>query len=383
MKITDILGTSADPMSLKCTQSFFSEIKNICAKYGFNYNRLLKSAETNRFNYNQFVNDVKEEFDEKYTQILRVLHKNNIHSIENIQENFLNLSNSLDAIYTFRNIPRIIYSSEESSSLAFINLPTNDTNNLSSDFMDYFDSMDDFILDIKTKAGYCNFMIRFVKCAYTISCNKGTNLPVMSVAILSIAEGHIITIGQFLVVKDIYPNLLLHPTATQMPCQWKGPCKRRVKLSVTIDDGTDASDTEFCYMTKKKIDEYACSISLFNPYVLLNVAAYAWDTYIHRNSLVRKNSKRKNSYKQHEVSTMVHDSSGKTHIIPVHTYYQYEREHKEWQGGHHNSPVPHDRKAHKRILRNKDGSIRKIVDVNASRVNGNKENNAYYEVKKK
>lgn len=381
MKTLSILGASTEPMSLKCTQSFFSEIKNVCSRYKLDYNLLLKSAETNRFNYSKFVDDVKEELDDKYTQIFQVIRQNNIYSPEAIQQNFLNISNSIDAIFTFKNLPRLIYNCKESSPIEFMSSAEITIDNLSGSFMDYFDDIDDFILDIKTKNGYCNFMVRLVKCAYTINCNKGTNLPVMSVAILSMVNSQVITLGQFLVVKGIYPNLLLHPIATQMPCQWEGPCKRLVKLPVEISDGDNHTETEFCYMTKKKLDEYACSISLFNPYVLLNVAAYAWDTYSHRNSLERKNSKRRDFYKQYGVSTMVHDNLGKTHILPVHTYYQYEKEHKEWQGGHHNSPVPHDRRAHKRILRNKDGSIKKIVEVSASRVNSNKESNAYYEIK--
>ncbi|MCM1171297.1 MAG: hypothetical protein NC393_04130 [Clostridium sp.] len=378
-----LFKVSKEPTSLKCTRLFFSSIKDTCIRYGLDYDKILLSAEQNRFNYGKFAEDVKEELTEKCDYLIKVLDKQCHGNTREINSGIIAVTNAIDAVFTFRNSPRLIYENDELTFEKFVASSGQAVGN-PSDFSKCLDDMDDFILDFKNKAGYWNVMVRFCKCDYTITCHKGENLPVCSVAILSVIDNKTTVLGQFLVVDGIFPNLLIEPSATQMPCQIHGRCKRSVNMVVSVKshDGL-VEDVEFCYMTQKKIREGVCSVGLFNPYVLLQIAAYVWDMYSNRHTLMRKNSRRHSNYKQHAVNTIINDDKGGYSVLPVHKYYEYEREHREWQGGHHNSPMAHDRREHKRVLRNPDGSIKKIVSVKACHVNGNEGKQAYYRVKQK
>ena len=132
---------------------------------------------------------------------------------------------------------------------------------------------------------------------------------------------------------------------------------------------------------EKKVNEERCYAWLLNPYKVLKIICYVNDMYQNRHTLERKNSKRRAKCKQHEVSINNFYSSGE--VVSLQNLYKYERENKPWQGGHHSSPIEHERKAHERVYRNADGSVRKVVQIGETTVNkGNKRDKAV-EVRKK
>ena len=185
---------------------------------------------------------------------------------------------------------------------------------------------------------------------------------------------------QFVVVKGIYPNLLVDNKSTVMPCVAGEKCNNKVRLDVLLreEENEMPMSMQYCYLTPKKMCRCDCLGGAYAPYSILNLVAYVNEMYRHRNTLTRKNSKRAGSYKKHEVSAVVQNS--KEHVVRIHDLVKYEQYDRTWKGGHHQSPVEHTRSAHERRIFNKDGTLKKVVMVKGSVVNKGK-GKAIYEVK--
>ena len=113
-----------------------------------------------------------------------------------------------------------------------------------------------------------------------------------------------------------------------------------------------------------------CPMMVAQPWLALKYISYAWEMYSHRNTLMRKNSKRKKGYMHSKIhvanpSANEYDYS----LVPLHTYYDNERKNHEWKGGHHASPVEHERRAYDRRIFNEDGTVKRTVSVRGTTVN--------------
>lgn len=113
--------------------------------------------------------------------------------------------------------------------------------------------------------------------------------------------------------------------------------------------------------------------------------------YNRRNTLTRSNGKARKQYEQHKVH-VVHEDVSEDRIVPLHVYTkEYEPSiHGESKGGHHASPVEHDRRSHYRKSRGRgdyelvDGKMVYVGDmkghyslVNSTHVNGKKKSIIY------
>lgn len=132
---------------------------------------------------------------------------------------------------------------------------------------------------------------------------------------------------------------------------------------------------EYHVQTDKGWEKVSLSI-----YECIELIAHICTVFENRKTLQRKNGKARKEYKRSNISiaTGVKRSSS---IVSLATYPAYEqRGKKEWQGGHHESPVEHYRQGHKRVIRNSDGSVKKVVEVRGTTVNKGKDKKVIYKV---
>lgn len=361
-----MLSIHKRPTSVILSEIIHKTIRQSCLNYGFDYKKFYDIVMNPSSTAEEFENALNAELLQNLERVEKKLARKGLVSLKQFELNITNIGNLISAMYTFQKSKRFLYNTKCSKYLEFIirDLPDEIAQ---YDFMDCFDDIDDIILDLGGTAGYFNLMIRLCRTTYSVSSKKGQDLPAFNLTYLSYIDGKSTVMGQTSIVKGIYPNLLMDNEATVMRCVMDGHCPRRVALDteLTGSDGVRVHK-QFCYMTPKKIAEHACSIDILQPYKVLKIIAYVWDMYNHRHTLKRKNSKRGKSYKTHEVSTISREDNV---IRPLHTYYRYEREHKPWQGGHHQSPVEHERRPHERRYFDKEGKLTKVVQVRGSTVN--------------
>ena len=366
-----------EPASQVITRIYFNDVKEICQKYRIDYDFVYESAKRNRNQYEEFSKSIANNLSDNLEYITKKFIEQGVTTPEQLTINIRNLTNLLEATFSFMNFKRFVYDSSYNDHNHFIMSPKQDT---AIDFLDFFDRVEDCILDFKFKGGYANYMIRLSRCDYEITCHKGANMPAIVIAVLTNDKGRIRTICQFHVVKGIYPKLLVDPTTTLMKCANDfSKCKRCVKLDTEVylkSLGFTDSST-FCYVIPKKIEQSACSLCVVDPYKILNILAYVWDMYEHRNTLVRKNAKRLSAYNTRKVSIQHLNNEGAFVTVPLQQQYIYERDRKEWQGGHHNSPRMHERAAHTRRIFNKDGTLKRVVQVKSSTVNADSSPTVY------
>ena len=132
------------------------------------------------------------------------------------------------------------------------------------------------------------------------------------------------------------------------------------KATQKISNATDIIETAYTHLNAKR---FIVDV----PYKTL--IDYTSKTL---EKLVRKNSKRKGSYIHTKVH-IAHNSDKNDYddynITPLNAYYDRERQNHEWKGGHHASPVEHERSATTRRIFNEDGTVKKVVPVKGSIVN--------------
>lgn len=252
---------------------------------------------------------------------------------------------------------------------------------------DVFDDIKDCVIELKNKNGeHIPFIIKVSTTMFKADFGNYTNQKVLSVSILHTQKfkGDRV-LACFYILKDAYPRLLLSLAHYPHKCMETGMCKHTIlKLeddSYALYDvdgnGCSSMNVDVCNMTKRKSEYGFCPMMEYRPYVLLDIVAYVWDMYLHRNSVERKNSKRRNNYHTSEVKTTIKENYDFKYVS-LHDAYHYER--KAYQGGHHASPVEHPRATHMRYYRNDDGSIRKAVQVKGSIVNQGHKGKAVYSI---
>ncbi len=245
------------------------------------------------------------------------------------------------------------------------------------DIMDIFDEMEDMAIDIKdlSSGRFLPFRIQVTKAAYLYNGNRGTDLPVINVALTAVRpDGTSMGLCEYAIVKGVYPSLYVFSSRPKALCP--NGCSVCINTEISLTDtGTGISKpVDAMYISSKKVTDGRCCISQIHPHEICKIIAYIWDSYTHRKTVTRKNSPRKSAYADSPVDVTEREYTGKKGGIayvdvPLHSYYYYEREKKGWQGGHHESPVEHVRKAHRRVYRNSDGSIKKVVDIGSMVVN--------------
>lgn len=367
---------SAPPTQL-CMPYFYKSIKSSCQKSRIDYDRLFQSAARNGDDYEQFIADVNDEVSKNIAWILKVCSGGN----HDAELELLNLNNGLDSIYTLMHNKQFVYRCNSNNTMEFLLHGMHEQDEAGYDFMQFFDDFEDSFYNFRLNNGYAGIYVHAVKTRYTFSSHKGDNLPAIAFSILTLRDNNLpCVLCQFVVVKGIYPNLLVDNKSTIMPCVAGEKCNNKVRLDVLLreEENELPMHMQYCYLTPKKMHRCDCLGGAYAPYSILNLVAYVNEMYRHRNTLTRKNSKRAGSYKKHEVSAVVQGS--KEHVVHIHDLVKYEQYDRTWKGGHHQSPVEHTRSAHERRIFNKDGTLKKVVMVKGSVVNKGK-GKAIYEVK--
>jgi len=278
---------------------------------------------------------------------------------------------SLSTFYANLRSLRFVFTDNE------LSFPAHFDKEVDLNFADYFDEIEDMFIDIKVKGRYHPYRIQVVRQddIYHIEKDGIHSAPIYILLNLYKPEKHKsdILLG-FAVFKETFPNIYIIPDFTSA-------CKRcnfsRIPREAIYESryaGDIKGRVDFCYGKVGKLRRGYCEVAPYRPDVICKLIAYVWDMYAHRHTLARKNSKRKEHYKTHTVSTAVNvpksDGSYYQTVVPLHEYY--EREKRAYKGGHHASPVEHTRSGHIRVYRNPDGSIRKVSEVRGSIVNRGK-----------
>lgn len=356
---------SKRPTSMILEELCMRSAREASYKYGIDYERLYSIAKKGEEAFEEFEDALNQELDNNAEQLIKMLRKQGALTAVQLDRNIRNVSELFASIFTFRNCKRFIYDSKEANTAEFLlkGVPDSIKRN---NFMDVFDEVDDMIIDIKTRDGYSSFMIRICRAIYTLENKKGSDLESFNVTYLLHKDSRSIILNQFIVAKNVFPNLMIDFHSTGMQCASGIRCSRSVLMDTVYKNENISESRELCYMSEKKMNEGVCLLCSLKPYDILHIAAYVWDMYKNRHTLERRNSKRREHYKTHEVSMLEPEDRV---IRPMHSYYKYEREKKPWQGGHHQSPVMHERRAHERVYLNEDGSVKKVVQVKGSVVN--------------
>lgn len=347
---------------------------------------LRKKARELKDDYEEYMNYSVSLFTEKTKSEISTLLSRNFKPSEEIKKKVREVGNMeqlFDACFLFETAKRFLYHVDHDTYVDFSKLP-----DLTEQykFEDCFDEIEDMMLGFSLEGNhYSPIYFRIAKSTSNLSCKKGDNIPYFNLTIYSVkGKKEQDILGEIIIAKDMYPKVLMIDSIHSLcPYRTKNEalkeedgCKRRIHMEVARDcRSKELSTKSFCYMSKKKMDEYACLLSDFYIHKVLSIFAYIWDMYKNRKTITRKNSPRKNTYEKNPVTTIINDieSDNATQTeykeIALGALYKYEYERKEWQGGHHQSPIEHERREHDRIYRNPDGSIKKITRIKSSTIN--------------
>lgn len=153
----------------------------------------------------------------------------------------------------------------------------------------------------------------------------------------------------------------------------------------TVDILSDRGEHAFVPLDEDGLCE---ELAFVDPDTVLNIVNHVLYCYKNRRSLNRKNGVAHKSYSKCKVHTASKDSSSTDVYVPLTSYVQTERKVCPYKGGHHKSPIEHDRRGFFRKSRGRgdydlvDGEFVYIGDkqgayskVPPSHVGGNKKKN--------
>lgn len=246
--------------------------------------------------------------------------------------------------------------------------------NYSIDF-DLLEALGDVYVDFRYDAMYMPLCFKICKADYSLSTKARKNMKVYNVSLLSFYEPeskivclYTCAFSDDLSSRFLVENLSINNMAVCVNCS----CCNIIDTELQMNDGIQC-DIPFCLVGQNKIFSKNClllnqTISIIEIQAILG---YILTMFSNRPVLHKKN-KYSEQYKKNTVSVVVTSEIDNEYVMDFSQFYRYEQGRKDWQGGHHNSPAEHYRKAHKRVLRNADGSIRKVVNVKSSIVNKRK-----------
>lgn len=233
---------------------------------------------------------------------------------------------------------------------------------------------EDMLFDFESK----NFLVRISRCRYKREVGgkfyqsyKGTvtaQLP---------GENDFATI-EFDFVLEKLPRIFIYGEymgACEEYCKKCNPYECRIEIL----NGNTRNSGPQVLCSKRVRDTCVCSVNqlviamtAYSIDELLSACAYAVGLYVNR----RKRTTNKTSSSGVKIKRKIHEPSKCSNDVKMLTlkeYNYYEKKEKiEWQGGHHNSPIEHERSGHFRHY--KSG---KVVWVNSCTVNKDKGKGIY------
>lgn len=342
-----------------------TDIYSFCKDYNLDYELLISSL--NCTNYQDFIKIVENYIGEKL-----LLNQSSKLGLEKAKEILDHLSNTF-AIMNGKNF------------IIDVNKFKNITSTIDLDNINYTDvnweECGDIFIDFKIGNNYIPFTLKFLTTDYKIKI-AGEERKVYNISLNCVAKENgtkkIANTMELTFVPEIYPRMLSDLTSGK-----RNGCSRCKSGNIITRDLTTKENIKtqvdlclinkkvqtFCYergilLSLDKTEFYSISI-----YECIELIAHICRVYKNRKTLSRKNGVGKKEYERSNIS-IVSKNENKEHILNLQTYsYNEQRQYKEWQGGHHSSPIEHDRQSHQRVYRNKDGSIRKISEVRETTVN--------------
>lgn len=246
--------------------------------------------------------------------------------------------------------------------------------NYSIDF-DLLEALGDIYVDFRCENMYVPLCLKICKAAYTLSTKSRKGMEVYNVSLLSFHEPESKIVCVYTCAfSDDFPNRFLveNFSINNMTVCVNCSCCNIIDTKLQMNDGIQC-DIPFCLVGQNKIFSKNCSLlnQTISMIEIQKILGYILTMFSNRPVLHKKN-KYSEQYKRNTVSMVVTSEIDNEYVMNFSQFYRYEQGRKDWQGGHHNSPAEHYRKAHKRVLRNADGSIRKVVNVKSSIVNKRK-----------
>lgn len=256
-----------------------------------------------------------------------------------------------------------------------------------------FNSCCDAVIDLMYNGEFLNIGLKIIKTNYSFIMGSDREYEAISVSMLYNDGKSVGNLLDFYIIPELYPRLYIN--TARFNTRRCGHCKQRQYL---VDDsiklGRGEQDTvSICRLNRRKMDGCECN-NLIIPYfetelkgdislsmgTFANLVCHIVNVYVHRNSVVRSNGKHRELQKKASLS-VPRNINGTEHVITLREYVTAERrEKREWQGGHHSSPVEHERRPHLRHYYNEDGTVRKVVEVRGSMVNQGKSEKSVYKV---
>ncbi len=246
--------------------------------------------------------------------------------------------------------------------------------NYTIDF-DLLAALGDIYVDFRYDDMYMPLCFKICKADYNLSAKAHKNMEIYNVSLLSFyqPESKIVCLYTCAFSNDLSGRFFVENlSVNNMPVCSSCSCCNVIDTELQMSDGMRCN-IPFCLVGEKKIFSGKCSL-LNQTVSIMEIQAilgYILTMFSNRPVLHKKN-KYNEQYKKNTVSVVVTSEADDEYVMDFSQFYRYEQGRKDWQGGHHNSPIEHYRKSHKRVLRNADGSIRKVVGVKSSIVNKRK-----------
>ena len=262
------------------------------------------------------------------------------------------------------------------------------------DVISKLNDFEDILIDFRDSAGYAS-TFRISKCRYKLEI--GDKLYTTFNCSFTVRNNNVnppFNTMEFKLIPEKYPRIYISKNETCNKCN-----KCSTKTYKLVEDGL-RNDIELCMCRESVRINHICDVDrqtkLSSAVVKTNeifgfsltmdflcyYAVHCLKVYLSRNKIkVNRldDTGVRMGIKQHEKKD-VHEGNDSVHIVSISEYSSYERrEKKEWQGGHHNSPVTHYRRGCIRHYKNG-----KVVEVRPTIVNENnavKSSGIAYEVK--
>lgn len=264
---------------------------------------------------------------------------------------------------------------------------------------DDLQSICDMTIDIMIGDKFTPMTIKVLKTTYTLVIN-GENKDVYNVALLATEPKSSMNVGNiasFSFILDMYPRVYVSESSNVVRCKGcKVANKRNYDMNWKPEAGGEIkaglTDIEYCMVGARRASDCPCNDTLLfketvgtkidiplDSVTIMKIIAHVVRTYKHRGSIVRKNTKHKDLAKKavRAISVASNDTKNEK-LVSLKEYVRYERREKyEWQGGHHSSPVEHERREHVRRYRDKEGNVIKEITVRGTTVNKGGEKGIY------
>lgn len=245
---------------------------------------------------------------------------------------------------------------------------------------DALETLGDWFLDFSADDGYTDLTLKVCFTDYKVTTKKCSGSRVCNVSLLKFSGEVSKCLYSFSLVEGLTDKVLIDAEVLHVNGMC-AHCKQSSYVDCHFGNSVMEQRCKPCLVSCSKVQHGNCALlgqAITLPQVL-KVIHHVVYMFANRKNVNRRNGKVSKVYAKHKVYTVV-ESDNEEQLLDLHQFYRYEQKHGDWKGGHHVSPAAHMRRAHSRIIRNPDGTVKKIVPVRATMVNSDNEKKAVYRV---